>query len=121
VSLRWKPLRRSIYKSFLWRTELVWSRRDQLPTQEKAFGMYSSLEYRMDQRWTVGTRYDYAQRPMLHTQLDRGASAILTYWMSEFSQVRGQYRFARYDGKQNANELRLQLVFVMGAHGAHPF
>ncbi len=121
VSLRWKPLRRSIYNSFLWRTEFVWSQRDQLPQQERAFGCYSSLDYRLDQRWTVGARYDWSQRATNASQLDRGGSLLLTYWMSEFSQVRAQYRFARYDGKQDASELRLQLVFVMGAHGAHPF
>jgi hypothetical protein len=121
VSLRWKPLRRSIYNSLLWRSEFVWSLRDQLPTQQKAFGMYSSLDYRLDQRWTVGTRFDWSQRATASNQLDRGGSAVLTYWMSEFSQVRGQYRFARYDGKQDGNEIRLQLIFVMGAHGAHTF
>jgi hypothetical protein len=121
VSLRWKPLRRSIYNSLLWRSEFVWSQRDQLPTQQKAFGMYSSLDYRLDQRWTVGTRFDWSQRATASNQLDRGGSALLTYWMSEFSQVRGQYRFTRYDGRQDASELRLQLIFVMGAHGAHPF
>ena len=121
VSLRWKPLRRSIYNSFLWRTEFVWSQRDQLPQQERAFGCYSSLDYRLNQRWTVGARYDWSQRATDAGQLDRGGSLLLTYWMSEFSQVRSQYRFVRYAGKQDASELRLQLVFVMGAHGAHPF
>ena len=121
VSLRWKPLNRSIYNSFLWRSEFVWSRRDQLPVQQRAFGLYSSLEYRLDQRWTVGTRFDWSERATLSSQLDRGGSALLTYWMSEFSQVRGQYRFTRYDGRQDASELRVQLIFVMGAHGAHPF
>ena len=121
VSLRWKPLRRSIYNSLLWRSEFVWSQRDQLPVQERAFGLYSSLEYRLDQRWTVGGRFDWSERATLASQLDRGGSALLTYWMSEFSQVRGQYRFIRYDGRRDGNELRLQLIFVMGAHGAHPF
>jgi hypothetical protein len=41
--------------------------------------------------------------------------------MSEFSQARAQYRFTRYAGRQDAGELRLQLIFVMGAHGAHAF
>jgi hypothetical protein len=121
LSLRWKPLRRSIYNSLLWRSEFVWSRRDQLQGQERAFGLYSSLEYRLDQRWTVGTRYDWSERATLASQLDRGGSALLTYWMSEFSQARGQYRFTRYDGKRDASEVRLQLIFVMGAHGAHAF
>jgi hypothetical protein len=121
LSLRWKPLRRSIYNSFLWRSEFVWSRRDQLPVQQRAFGLYSSLEYRLDQRWTVGARYDWSQRATLASQVDRGGSALLTYWMSEFSQLRGQYRVVRYDGGRDGNELRMQLIFVMGAHGAHPF
>ena len=121
VSLRWRPLRRSIDNSLLWRSEFVWSQRDQLLAQQKAFGLYSSLDYRLDQRWTVGTRFDWSQRATASNQLDRGGSAVLTYWMSEFSQVRGQYRFVRYDGRQDGNEVRLQLIFVMGAHGAHSF
>lgn len=121
LSLRWKPLRRSIDHALLWRSEVVWSHRDQWQGPEKAFGLYSSLEYRLDQRWTLGTRYDWSERATLASQLDRGASALLTYWMSEFSQVRGQYRFTRYDGQRDASEVRLQLIFVMGAHGAHPF
>jgi hypothetical protein len=121
ATLRWKPLRRAIYHSFLWRNEFVWSRRDQFPLQQRAFGMYSAMEYRMNRRWTVGGRFDWSERPTNASQLDRGFSALLTYWPSEFSQIRGQYRFTRYDGKQDANELRFQFLFVLGAHGAHPF
>ncbi len=121
LSLRWKPLRRSIYNSLLWRSEAVWSRRDQLLGPERAFGLYSSLEYRLDQRWTLGARWDWSERATQASQLDRGGSAIATYWMSEFSQLRAQVRVTRYDGKQDASEVRLQYIFVMGAHGAHPF
>jgi hypothetical protein len=121
VSLRWKPLVQSNYNAFLWRTEFVWSRRDQLPRQERAFGWYSSLDYRLNRRWTVGARFDSSERATLASQRDRGVSALLTYWMSEFSQLRGQYRSTRYDGGQDTRELRLQLAFLMGAHGAHAF
>ena len=121
VTLRWKPLQRAIYNSFQWRTELIWSRRDQLPGAQKSFGMYSGVEYRLNQRWTFGARYDRSERAMDSILVDKGASLIATYWMSEFSQLRGQYRATRYDGKRDASELRLQLLFVLGAHGAHPF
>jgi hypothetical protein len=121
LTLRWKPLTRSIYNSFLWRTEAVWSHRDQLLGTQRSFGFYSSADYRMDQRWTFGTRYDWSQRATDALQLDRGVSLLATYWFSEFSQLRGQYRLTRYDGKQDAAELRLQLLFVLGAHGAHAF
>ncbi len=135
ATLRWKPLRRSIYHHFLARTELVWSHRDQrsaallpLPETQRAFGFYTSGEYRLNRRWTVGARYDRSDRARQANLTDSGFSALLTYWPSEFSQIRGQYRFARYGPlpgsnaeKQDANELRFQFLFVLGAHGAHPF
>jgi hypothetical protein len=126
ATLRWKPLRRAIYHSLLWRSEFFWSHRDQLSPAElfqtqRAFGMYSSLDYRLDRRWTVGGRFDRSGRATDASLTDTGFSAILTYWPSEFSQIRGQYRFARYGEGTNANELLLQFLFVLGAHGAHPF
>jgi len=126
ATLRWKPLRRAIYHSFLARTELVWSNRDQLsaallPLTQRAFGFYTSGEYRLNRRWTVGGRYDRSGRARQANLTDSGFSALLTYWPSEFSQVRWQYRFARYAEGFDANELRFQFLFVLGAHGAHPF
>jgi hypothetical protein len=45
----------------------------------------------------------------------------LTYWPSEFSQIRGEYRFTHYAENRDSNELLMQLIFSLGAHGAHPF
>ncbi len=131
ATVRWKPLRRAIYNSFLFRTELFYSLRDQRAAlnpemTEHAFGMYSSAEYRMNRRWTVGGRFDRSGHARNANLIDTGFSAIVTYWPSEFSQIRGQYRYghlaigpnASFD---NANELLFQFLFVMGAHGAHPF
>ena len=131
ATLRWKPLRRAIYHSFLFRTELFWSARDQLSPAnifqtQHAFGMYSSAEYRANRRWTIGGRFDRSGRATNANLTDSGFSGILTYWPSEFSQIRGQYRYghlwditnARYT---DANEFLFQFLFVMGAHGAHPF
>ena len=124
ATLRWKPLRRSIYHSFIGRTEAIWSQRQQpfnLGGEQRSFGMYASGDYQFARRWFVGGRYDYAQRARDDRQLDRGAAATLTYWPSEFSQIRGEYRFTRYAEGINANELLMQVQFSLGAHGAHPF
>jgi hypothetical protein len=131
ATIRWKPLRRAIYKNFLFRTELFWSARDQLSTlnafqTQHAFGSYASAEYRVNRRWTVGGRFDRSGHANNANLTDTGLSAILTYWPSEFSQIRGQYRFghlalANPGDFSNANELLFQFLFVMGAHGAHPF
>ena len=131
ATLRWKPLRRAIYHSFLFRTELFWSARDQLSPlnifqTQHAFGLYSSAEYRVNRRWTVGGRFDRSGRATNANLTDTGFSSILTYWPSEFSQIRGQYRYGHLwdvpnDRFTNANEFLFQFLFVMGAHGAHPF
>ncbi|MBI3671148.1 MAG: hypothetical protein HY237_15375 [Acidobacteria bacterium] len=126
ATLRWRPLRRAIYHSFLARAEMVWSNRDQLfgallPETQRAFGFFTSAEYRLNRRWTVGGRYDRSERARQANLIDTGFSALLTYWPSEFSQIRGQYRFTRYAEGRDANELRFQFLFVLGAHGAHPF
>ena len=52
---------------------------------------------------------------------DTGGSLILTFWPSEFSQVRGQYRRTRYAEGETANEFLFQFLYSIGAHGAHPF
>jgi hypothetical protein len=121
ATLRWKPLRRSIYHSFLWRNELIWSRRDQLPAQQRAFGFYSAPEYRLNRRWTIGGRFDRSGRSRFSNLTDSGGSVVLTYWPSEFSQVRGQYRFTHFAEGRDGNELLFQFQFILGAHGAHPF
>jgi len=126
TTLRWKPLRRAVYNSLLWRNEFYWSQRDQLlnaitPETVHAFGLYSSVNYRVNRRWTVGGRFDRSDRATNSALTDTGFSSIITYWPSEFSQIRGQYRFGRYAEGLNANEFLMQVLFVLGAHGAHPF
>jgi hypothetical protein len=121
ATLRWKPLRRSIYHSFIARSELIWSQRQQLPREQRAFGFYGSAEYQLGRRWFLGGRYDQSGRAQFANLTDKGGSLVLTYWPSEFSQIRGQYRYTKYAEGLNANELLMQVIFSLGAHGAHPF
>ena len=122
VTLRWRPLSRAIYRSLAARTELFWSRREQLLSMQSAFGGYASLDYGFRRRWFAGARYDWSERATNAAIQDLGTSAVLTFWPSEFSQVRGQYRRTRYgDDDRVANELLFQVLFTIGAHGAHPF
>jgi hypothetical protein len=121
ATLRWKPLRRSIYHSFVLRSEFVWSQRQQLPQQQRAFGFYTSADYQLGRRWFLGGRYDRSDRSRFANVTDEGGSLVLTYAPSEFSQIRGQYRFTHYENQIDARELLMQIQFSLGAHGAHPF
>jgi len=121
ATLRWKPLRRSIYHSFVGRGEFIWSQRQQVPTEQRAFGFYTSADYQLGRRWFLGGRYDLSDRSRFANLTDKGGSVVLTYWPSEFSQIRGQYRHFSYADNLSANELFMQVIFSLGAHGAHPF
>jgi hypothetical protein len=166
ATVRWKPLRRSIYRSFVGHFESVWARTQVSPAlvlpdlialpgppvpglvanqTVKPFGFYVSGDYQFGRRWFLGGRYDNSQRGLclptnpptttfcglplnanpvnVATQLvrDLGGSIALTYWPSEFSQVRAQVRRSQYGGGITANEILFQFIFSMGAHGAHPF
>jgi hypothetical protein len=121
ATLRWKPLRRSIYHSFVGRGEFIWSQRQQVPTEQRAFGFYTSADYQLGRRWFLGGRYDLSDRSRFANLTDKGGSLVLTYWPSEFSQIRGQYRHTSYADNISANELFMQVIFSLGAHGAHPF
>jgi hypothetical protein len=138
-TLRWKPLQRSIYKSFVGRGEFIWARTKVANTHVKPFGFYVSGDYQFARRWFAGARFDRSQRGAclltypatlptcpsfeFNTGLvqDTGGSLVLTYWPSEFSQIRGQLRHTHYGEGFTANELLFQFQFSIGAHGAHPF
>lgn len=120
ATLRWRPLQRSIYRSFVGRGEVVWSRRQQFGGDRRSTGFFISGDYQFARRWFGGARYDRSDRAD-SALTDTGQSLLVTYWPSEFSQVRGQYRRTRYAETETANELLFQLLFSIGAHGAHPF
>ncbi|HEY7410996.1 MAG TPA: hypothetical protein VII13_09655 [Vicinamibacteria bacterium] len=122
LTLRWRPLRRAIYRRFLARTELVWSRRDLAGGEvARAFGVYGSADYQFGRRWFTGLRLDRSERADDPSLVDKAVSATLTYWPSEFSQVRAQYRHVSYGEGIKADELLFQFLFSIGAHGAHTF
>jgi hypothetical protein len=121
ATFRYRPPRRAIYRRFLGRTELFWSRREQEEGQASAFGMYASGDYQFARRWFAGARYDWSERATDTSLVDKGPSFLVTYWPSEFSQVRGQYRRTRFAEGITSNELLFQFLFSIGAHGAHLF
>jgi hypothetical protein len=154
ATYRWKPLTRSIYRSFVARSEFIWRQQQQpsaaqclanpgspgssfpvgspiaipcptditfRPGSQRSFGMYASGDYQMGRRWFLGARFDRSDQAFDSRLVDNGGSLVLTYWPSEFAQIRGQYRFTRYGQNLDANEVFMQVQFALGAHGAHPF
>jgi hypothetical protein len=131
VTYRWKPLQQGLYRGFIGRFEAIDNRNADL--DHRLFGFYASGDYQLANRWFTGLRIDRADRgtavdladgavfdPTFRTT-DRGVSATLTFWPSEFSQLRGQLRRTSYGGAKSVTEFLFQLQFAIGAHGAHTF
>jgi len=121
ATVRYRPLRRAIYRSFVGRAELLWSRRQEPGGVQAAFGCFISGDYQFARRWSAGVRYDRSGRADAASVVDTGGALLVTFMPSEFSQLRGMYRRTRYDGTTTANEFLFQVQFAIGAHGAHPF
>jgi len=121
ATIRWKPLKRSVYHSFVGRSEFVWSKRDQPDGTQDAKGYFVSADYQLARRWYLGGRYDRSGRAGAATLVDKGQSLLLSFYPSEFSQIRTQYRRTDYADGPTANEFLFQFQFAIGAHGAHPF
>jgi hypothetical protein len=122
ATFRYRPLRRAIYRQFIGRSEVVWSRQE-LTTGAPvhASGFYVSGAYQFARRWFVGARGDRSGRVDAGDLHDLGASIHLTFKPTEFNLIRGQYRRTQYADGTDANELLFQINFAIGAHGAHPF
>jgi hypothetical protein len=122
ATFRYRPLQRAIYRRLNLRTELIWSRQE-LPADlhATAFGFYGLGEYQFARRWYLGARLDRSARVFDSSLVDKGGSVFLTFWPTEFSQVRGQYRRTNYAEGIRGNEFLFQFNFSIGAHGAHVF
>ncbi len=121
TTLRWKPLRTATYRSASFRGEFIRSRREDPLGDQTAEGWFLSGEYQLAKRWFTGARIESSQHADDASQRDRGKALLLTFWPSEFSQLRGELRRREYADGETADELLLQLQFAIGAHGAHPF
>ncbi len=122
ATFRYRPLRRAIYQRLNLRTEMIWSRQDlSADASTTAFGMYGLAEYQFARRWYAGARLDRSGRAFDGSAIDTGGSFFITFWPTEFSQIRSQYRRTNFAEEVKANELLFQLSFGIGAHGAHAF
>ena len=122
ATYRYRPLRRAMYQRLNLRTELIWSRQN-LPENARttAFGFYGLGEYQFARRWYIGGRVDRSARAIDGDLVDKGGSVFVTFWPTEFAQVRSQYRHISFAEGEKAHQFLFQINFAIGAHGAHVF
>jgi hypothetical protein len=78
--------------------------------------MYSDLSWRLSKRWVVGGRYDYVEAPVGPDDATWRATAVATWWQSEFVYLRLQAFRNHLDSTGSLDNLTLQVVWAMGPH-----
>jgi hypothetical protein len=101
----------------------------------KQKGWYAQAVYQFMPRWRTGVRYDQldsgtlalgptllpGELPILAENKPKRTSAMVDFSPSEFSRLRVQYTRdqARFD--ESDNQIFVQYIMSLGAHGAHKF
>ncbi|MBN4046890.1 hypothetical protein JYT90_01075 [bacterium AH-315-P07] len=89
--------------------------RDDAVLNENAFGYYSLLDYRLNQRFGIGARYDNVER-IAFAGKDKAVSTYITFYQSEFARLRIQYQNIDFAEGGKDNRLYLQGTFAIGVH-----
>lgn len=121
LTYKWKPLRRSRYKSFVWMTEGLISNRDERAGNITSNAFYSYMDYQIAKRWFLGGRFDYSEFPDNSDLNEKAYSVMLNFFATEFQKIGLEFQHgdpANFDG---FNRVLLRAVFVIGAHGAHQY
>ncbi len=97
-------------------------------------GWYAQAVYQFMPRWRVAYRYDRldhgtvssvltpAQSPLLLTDYNPSRNTVMLDWSpSEFSRLRLQLAADKSRAGVTDNQVLLQYIFSLGAHGAHTF
>jgi hypothetical protein len=122
---------------YFWRTEDGAYEDFSAATGEAAFddqarGWYAQGVYKFLPQWRLGYRYSRLKTPdapvgLLGSALDAGgyrpdAHAVMIDWTnSEFSRMRLQYNHEELSRSQNDDQILLQYIMSIGAHGAHKY
>jgi hypothetical protein len=111
-----RPPEAGTRKDITFRTEGYRLQRLGLEPTTTRYGMYSDLTWRFSKRWVVGGRYDYVEAPFGPEDNDWRATAVATWWQSEFVYLRLQAFRNHLDSAGSLDNLTLQIVWAMGPH-----
>ncbi len=95
-------------------------------------GWYAQTVYKFHPQWRVGARYSQLEAPdvpagLVGSKLDanghdpRAYAAMVDWTNSEFSRLRLQYNREELADNQDDNQIMLQYIMSIGAHGAHRY
>ena len=116
LTLKWQPAGRAKYRGIEWRTEFLYSHRNQALEDVKSWGFFSSIQFKLNAKWFASGRIDYSQLPFNSDLEEKGLAVCLDYWQSEFVIVRLQYSRINRNFDENDNRFIFQTNWAMGPH-----
>ncbi|MCB0352414.1 MAG: hypothetical protein KDD64_02780 [Bdellovibrionales bacterium] len=89
-------------------------------SHDNPWGYYVLADYRFDERWGVGSRWDWVEPIATELDVERdhenALSTYLTFYQSEFARWRFQYQRAEGIDDVSDNRFFLQGTFAIGTH-----
>jgi hypothetical protein len=116
LRLTWRPPNAGTRKNLTVRAEGYRFRGYAPGSTTTRYGMFADVNWQLDRRWIVGSRYDWLEFPRGTRTTEWQLSPTITWWESEFVYLRleGQRHHDQLAGNQN--RLLAQVVFAMGPH-----
>jgi hypothetical protein len=125
LTYKWAPIGREKYRTLDWKTELLYSYRNEITGAVKAIGFYSAVQNKLNARFWIGARIGYSELPYDNTQNEWDYSVNLDFWQSEFVFTRIQYQYNRRfrdmemmptSSVPDDHSIILQVCWAMGPH-----
>lgn len=126
LTYKWVPVGREKYRTFDWKTELLYSHRDENTGIIRSKGLYSSVQNKLSARFWLGARVGYSELPYDAHQYEWDYSINLDFWQSEFVFTRLQYQYNRRNIESiypypagvlpDDHTIVLQINWAMGPH-----
>lgn len=103
-------------------TEVLFNKREQASADDiDSWGMFSSLEQQLTNRWWAFGRYDFSQTPTASEVETHAYSAGLTFAQSEYVFWRAMFTHTDNETSDDDNTVWLQLDFSIGPHKPHAY
>lgn len=116
LTISWLPPGRAKYKGLEWRSEFLYSKRETPTNDIYAWGIFTTLQYRLNASFLTSLRLDYSQLPWDNDLEEKGIAATLDFWQSEFVRVRLQYSYIDRNFAEGDSQVIFQTSWALGPH-----
>ena len=126
MTYKWTPVGREKYRTIDWRTEFLYSYRQEETDNITSKGFYTSLQNKLNARFWLGGRVGYSELPYDPGQYEWDFTVNIDFWQSEFVFTRIQYQYNQRNKFHNEiapgtvlpddHTILLQVNWAMGPH-----